>query len=57
MDILATDPLGTFELTIDGVKRIGTTLAALHLPTVICMEGGYNHELLGEAFAEFAQRF
>ncbi len=48
MDIYAGDPLGDFAVTTEGVRAIGRGLAALRLPTVVVMEGGYNNEALGE---------
>jgi acetoin utilization deacetylase AcuC-like enzyme len=48
MDIYAGDPLGDFEVTSDAIRAIGRSIAGLHLPTVVCMEGGYNTEALGD---------
>jgi acetoin utilization deacetylase AcuC-like enzyme len=47
MDIYADDPLGTVKVTTTGIGEIGRRIAALGLPTVIVMEGGYNNEALG----------
>jgi acetoin utilization deacetylase AcuC-like enzyme len=48
MDIYVGDPLGDFAVTAEGIRAIGRGLAALHRPTVVVMEGGYNNEALGE---------
>lgn len=48
MDIYEGDPLGDFDVTTDGFRQIGERIAALGLPTVIAMEGGYNNDALGE---------
>jgi acetoin utilization deacetylase AcuC-like enzyme len=48
MDIYEGDPLGDFDITTDGFRRIGDRIAALTLPTAIIMEGGYNTDALGE---------
>jgi acetoin utilization deacetylase AcuC-like enzyme len=48
MDIYEGDPLGDFDITTDGFRRIGQRIAALNLPTAIIMEGGYNNDALGE---------
>ena len=48
MDIYRDDKLGTFKITRKGIGEIGEHIAALGLPTVIVMEGGYNTEALGK---------
>lgn len=48
MDIYADDPLGTISVTTDGIREIGKRIAALDLPTLINMEGGYNNDALGK---------
>lgn len=53
MDIYAEDPLGTIKVTTDGIKEIGKQIAALNLPTVIVMEGGYNNDALGRNITAF----
>jgi len=57
MDILASDPLGAFKVTLPGISKIGAAIAQLKLPTVICMEGGYNHDALGEGFRVLGETF
>ena len=57
MDILASDPLGAFKVSMAGVAEIGARIAQLRLPTLICMEGGYNHEALGEGYRVLGEAF
>jgi acetoin utilization deacetylase AcuC-like enzyme len=46
-DTYAGDPLGAFEVTTDGFRRIGAALAAAGRPTLLVQEGGYALEALG----------
>jgi acetoin utilization deacetylase AcuC-like enzyme len=39
--------LGTFKITHSSFTEFGRRIAALNLPTVIVMEGGYANEALG----------
>jgi len=48
MDLYRDDRLGTFKITRTGIGEIGEHIAALGLPTVTVMEGGYNTEALGK---------
>jgi acetoin utilization deacetylase AcuC-like enzyme len=57
MDIYADDPLGKIRVTREGIREIGRRIAALHLPTAIIMEGGYNNEALGENVVAFLREF
>lgn len=57
MDIYADDPLGTIKMTTEGIGEIGKRISALHLPTVIVMEGGYNNEALGRNIISFLGAF
>ncbi|HLO27590.1 MAG TPA: histone deacetylase family protein [Anaerolineales bacterium] len=57
MDIYADDPLGSIKVTTEGIRAIGKRIAALHLPTVIVMEGGYNNEALGKNITAFLGEF
>ena len=57
MDIYADDPLGTIRVTTDGIGEIGKRIAALSLPTVIVMEGGYNNDALGRNVVTFLENF
>jgi acetoin utilization deacetylase AcuC-like enzyme len=57
MDIYADDPLGTIKVTTQGIGEIGKRIAALGLPTVIVMEGGYNNDALGRNIVSFLGAF
>ncbi len=57
MDIYADDPLGTIKVTTVGIAEIGKRVAALELPTVIVMEGGYNNDALGRNIVAFLGEF
>jgi acetoin utilization deacetylase AcuC-like enzyme len=57
MDIYVDDPLGTIKVTTDGIAEIGKRIAALELPTVIVMEGGYNNDALGRNIVAFLGEF
>ncbi|MCC6299175.1 MAG: histone deacetylase family protein [Anaerolineales bacterium] len=57
MDIYADDPLGTIKVSTEGIREIGKRIAALNLPTVIVMEGGYNNEALGRNITTFLGEF
>ena len=57
MDIYADDPLGTIKVTTHGIAEIGKRVAALELPTVIVMEGGYNNDALGRNIVAFLGEF
>jgi acetoin utilization deacetylase AcuC-like enzyme len=51
------DPLSVLKLTTDGYRRVGDTIAALKLPTVIVQEGGYNLDTLGKNLIAFLGGF
>jgi acetoin utilization deacetylase AcuC-like enzyme len=53
MDIYADDPLGTVKVTTEGIGKIAQRIAALDLPIVIVMEGGYNNDALGRNILAF----
>ena len=57
MDVYADDPLGTIRVTTEGIGEIGKRIAALGLPTVIVMEGGYNNDALGRNVAALLENF
>jgi acetoin utilization deacetylase AcuC-like enzyme len=57
MDTFEGDPLGKFKVTRTGFMEIGKQIAALRLPSVIIMEGGYANEALGENMATFLEQF
>jgi acetoin utilization deacetylase AcuC-like enzyme len=46
-DTFAGDPIGAFQVTTGGFRRIGAALAAAGRPTVVVQEGGYAVEALG----------
>lgn len=56
-DIVAGDPVGSFNVTTAGLREIGKRIAALNLPTVIVQEGGYRLEKLGACAVAFLQPF
>ena len=47
VDTFEHDPISFFRLTSDDFRRYGTTIAALDLPTLFIMEGGYAVEEIG----------
>ena len=47
VDTFEHDPISFFKLTSDDFKRYGATIAALKLPTLFVMEGGYAVEEIG----------
>ncbi len=57
MDIYADDPLGKIKVSTQGIGRVAQKIAALNLPTVIVMEGGYNNDVLGVNIVEFLSAF
>lgn len=57
MDLYSDDPLGTFNVTRNGIQEIGNRIEKLDLPTLIVMEGGYNNAALGENFAALLEKF
>jgi len=57
MDLFEGDPLGKFKVTRDGICQIGKEIAALSLPTLVVMEGGYNNAALGENIIALLENF
>lgn len=57
MDIYASDPLGRIRVSTPGIGEIGRRIAALGLPTVIILEGGYNNDELGRNLVNFLEAF
>jgi acetoin utilization deacetylase AcuC-like enzyme len=57
MDTFDGDPLGKFKVTRNGFTEIGKQIAALNLPSVIVMEGGYANEALGENIVLLLEQF
>lgn len=47
LDTFEDDPISTFALKLADFRRLGQRLAALGLPTVFVLEGGYAAEALG----------
>ncbi|MCP4768474.1 MAG: histone deacetylase family protein [Gammaproteobacteria bacterium] len=47
VDTFEHDPISFFKLASDDFKRYGATIAALNLPTLFVMEGGYAVEEIG----------
>jgi acetoin utilization deacetylase AcuC-like enzyme len=52
-DTHRTDPIGSFSLCTEEYKIIGEQFRALGIPTLICQEGGYNVDVLGECVKNF----
>lgn len=57
LDASEHDPFGGLSVTADGFARIGESVAALGLPTVIVQEGGYLCDQLGENLAAFLKGY
>ena len=47
VDTFEKDPISQFKLTTDDFPKIGRRIAALNLPTLFVMEGGYAVEEIG----------
>ncbi|MFO7841627.1 MAG: histone deacetylase family protein [Fidelibacterota bacterium] len=47
------DPIGGFRLSTDDFKEIGKQISELKIPTLVCQEGGYNLEVLGQCVRNF----
>jgi acetoin utilization deacetylase AcuC-like enzyme len=56
-DTAVGDPIGGFNLTLEGLAKVGLHTANLALPTVIIQEGGYLVERLGENAVAFLRAF
>ena len=57
VDTYAHDPISSFALDADGYPRIGRSIAALDLPTVLVQEGGYAVEGVGGNVAAVLSAF
>lgn len=57
MDIYSEDPLGKIRVSTAGIAAIGRRIAALRLPTLIVMEGGYATDALGRNVMAFLEAF
>lgn len=56
-DAHVRDPIGGFKLSSSYYRNIAQSIAALHKPSVLIQEGGYNVEVLGEISSLFAGGF
>lgn len=52
-DTLDSDPISHLSLTVDDYPLMGSAIAALKLPSVIIMEGGYDTAAIGPALTGF----
>lgn len=52
-DTHEADPIGGFMLQTEDYFKIGKQFQALEIPTLVCQEGGYNTEVLGECVRNF----
>ena len=57
VDTYEHDPISSFALDADGYPRIGRSIAALDLPTVLVQEGGYAVEGVGGNVAAVLSAF
>ncbi len=57
MDVYGGDSLGRFKVSTGGIAAVGQRIAALGLPTVVVMEGGYNNADLGRNVVAFLSAF
>ena len=57
VDTYVGDPISKFTLDTPDYARMGARLAALGLPTLIVMEGGYAVDEIGENIAEVLSAF
>jgi len=57
VDAHQDDPSEGLGVTSDGFGRIGATLGALNLPSVLVQEGGYNLDTVGELVVRFLDGF
>lgn len=57
LDIAAGDPVGGFQITLDGMHEIGRRIAGVGLPTIIVQEGGYHLDVLGNYAVAFLDHF
>ena len=56
-DIMRGDPTGSFALLPEAMKKIGTALSEMNLPTLIVQEGGYSVKNLRAGAIAFFQGF
>ena len=56
-DTHAEDPIGGLSLTTRVYTEIGRRLAGVPVPVLICQEGGYNVDVLGECVLRLLKGF
>ena len=56
-DTYAGDPISFFSIETDDYTDMGRAIAALNIPTLICMEGGYAVDALGANVSAFLNGF
>lgn len=56
-DTHESDPIGGLKIKTEDYKLIGEKFASLNIPTLICQEGGYNIEVLGDCVHNFVSQF
>lgn len=52
-DTHEADPIGGFRIRTEEFAEIGRRFGSLGLPTLVCQEGGYNVDVLGECVRQF----
>ncbi|QIA09352.1 histone deacetylase family protein [Draconibacterium halophilum] len=52
-DTHEADPIGSFKLRTEDYLSIGKQFKSLDIPTLVCQEGGYNTNVLGECAKNF----
>ena len=52
-DTHAADPIGGFKLQTEDYFKIARQFQELEIPTLVCQEGGYNTDVLGECAKNF----
>jgi acetoin utilization deacetylase AcuC-like enzyme len=57
VDTFETDPISFFKLTSDDFTTYGADIAALNLPTLFVMEGGYDIAEIGVNAVNVLQGF
>lgn len=56
-DTYIGDPISFFDIESSDYRAMGAMIAAANVPTLICMEGGYAIEALGDNVASFLSGF
>ncbi len=51
------DPIGGLKLCSEDYIKIGNQFKSLDIPTLVCQEGGYNVNVLGDCVKNFLQGF